>query len=43
LENEEKIITGKYIFVAKDEIMNKSYIELQKDFNFAFKRLNLYK
>ncbi|WP_419766441.1 MAG: ribonuclease P protein component [Arcobacter sp.] len=43
LENEEKIITGKYIFVAKDELLKKSYVQLQKDFNFAFKRLNLYK
>ncbi|RXJ79802.1 ribonuclease P protein component [Arcobacter sp. F2176] len=43
LENENKIITGKYVFVAKDELFNKSHTELQKDFNFAFKRLNLYK
>ncbi|WP_428025727.1 ribonuclease P protein component [Arcobacter sp.] len=43
LENENKIIAGKYIFVAKDELINKSYADLQKDFNFAFKRLNLYK
>jgi ribonuclease P protein component len=43
LENENKIIVGKYVFVAKDELSNKSYKELQKDFNFAFNRLNLYK
>ena len=43
LENEEKIISGKYIFVAKQELLGKTYTELKKDFNFAFRRLELYK
>jgi len=39
----KKIMTGKYIFVAKDELIKRTYSQLQKDFDFAFKRLNLYK
>ena len=43
LENEDKLLMGKYIFVAKQPINERNYEELQRDFNFAFKRLELYK
>jgi len=43
LTNENKVQLGKYIFVAKDAIHDRTIQELQKDFNFAFKRLELYK
>ena len=36
-----KTKSGKYIFVAKDKIHNNNHEKLQKDFNFAFKRLEL--
>jgi len=38
-----KLKNGKYIFVAKDKIVEHDYKKLQNDFNFAFKRLELYK
>lgn len=41
LENCNMIKVGKYILVAKDTIEQKTYKELQKDFLFAIKRLNL--
>lgn len=40
---ENKIEPGKYIFVAKEAIHERTFSQLQKDFNFAFKRLELYK
>jgi ribonuclease P protein component len=43
LENENKLSNGKYIFVAKPTILDKDFKSLGKDFNFAIKRLNLYK
>ena len=43
LSFEKRIQTGQYIFVAKQDIAKKSHAELKKDFNFAFKRLNLFK
>jgi len=43
LSNENKVLTGKYIFVAKQTINDRKYEDLKKDFNFAFKRLELYK
>ena len=43
LAHEDKILAGKYIFVAKQELFSRSYDDLKKDFNFAFKRLELYK
>jgi ribonuclease P protein component len=42
-ESEDRIISGDYIFVMKNEINEKSHLQLQKDFQFAFKRMNLYK
>lgn len=42
LENELKIKTGKYIFVAKKEIENRDYKQLKKDFNFALKNLKAF-
>jgi len=43
LENESKIKVGSYIFVAKNDINTNDYKKLCNDFNFAFKRLELYK
>ena len=43
LLNEEKIKTGKYIFVAKDRIFEKKSKELNQDFRYAMKKLDLHK
>jgi len=43
LSYENKIMSGKYIFVVKEPINKRTYEELIKDFNFAFKRLELLK
>jgi len=43
LSYENKIMSGKYIFVVKDKINNRNFEELKKDFNFALKRLELLK
>lgn len=43
LSYEKQIQTGKYIFVAKETIHEKDFEGLKKDFNFAFKRLELFK
>lgn len=40
---EEKIKTGKYIFVTKENIFEKSPKELEKDFKYAMKKLDLFK
>jgi ribonuclease P protein component len=42
LEKESNLKNGKYIFVAKNTIFQKDHKELQKDFNFAMKKLGLY-
>ncbi|MEA3354565.1 MAG: ribonuclease P protein component [Campylobacterota bacterium] len=42
LEKEERLKNGKYIFVAKSEIFNKEHKVLQKDFNYAMKKLGLF-
>ncbi|RXJ54649.1 ribonuclease P protein component [Candidatus Marinarcus aquaticus] len=43
LSYENKTLTGKYIFVAKDKIHENDFAKLKKDFQFAFKRLELLK
>jgi ribonuclease P protein component len=43
MQNEHKIKSGKYIFVAKASLNERNFEQLKKDFNFAFKRLELYK
>ncbi len=43
LSYENRVMSGKYIFVVKDKINNRNFEELKKDFNFAFKRLELLK
>lgn len=43
LSYENKVLSGKYIFVVKDKINDRDFEELKKDFNFAFKRLELLK
>lgn len=40
---ENKIQSGKYIFVVKNTIHEKNFNQLKKDFDFAFKRLELIK
>jgi len=42
LEKEKKLTSGKYIFVAKSELFERDHKTLQKDFNFAIKKLGLY-
>jgi len=40
---EDQIKSGKYIFVVKNSIHDKSFPQLKKDFDFALKRLDLLK
>jgi ribonuclease P protein component len=40
---EKKIKTGKYIFVAKDNIFAQNPKDLEKDFKYAMKKLELFK
>ncbi len=40
---EKQLLIGNYIFVAKTEIHNRTFLELKKDFNFALKRLEILK
>jgi len=40
---ETKIKSGKYIFVVKNNINENDFAKLKKDFDFAFKRLELLK
>jgi len=40
---ENQIKTGKYIFVVKNTIHEKNYLQVKKDFDFALKRLELLK
>ena len=35
LSYEDKIMSGKYIFVVKDKINDRNFDELKRDFNFA--------
>jgi ribonuclease P protein component len=42
LENEDKLQTGKYIFVSKNAIFDRKYRVLQKDFQYAIKKLGLF-
>ncbi|MEA3512610.1 MAG: ribonuclease P protein component [Campylobacterota bacterium] len=41
LSNENNIQTGMYIFVAKNDILNRDYKVITKDFNYALKKLGL--
>lgn len=41
LTYESKIIPGKYIFVAKDKLFEKNFQQLQKDFLYAMKKMQL--
>ena len=43
LKFEKKIKTGKYIFVTKENILENSSKELEKDFKYAIKKLDLFK
>ncbi len=40
---EKQLLIGNYIFVAKTEIHNRTFLELKKDFDFALKRLEVLK
>ena len=40
---EDKIKSGKYIFVAKERLFEKSHKDLEKDFKYAMKKLDLFK
>jgi ribonuclease P protein component len=42
LEKEDQLINGKYIFVAKGDILKRDYKTLQKDFKYAVKKLDLF-
>ena len=43
LAYENKIETGKYIFVLKEKVFDKSPQELDQDFKYALKKLQLLK
>ncbi|MEA2050440.1 MAG: ribonuclease P protein component [Campylobacterota bacterium] len=43
LEKEDTLINGKYIFVAKPALFERDHKTLQKDFNYAIKKLGLSK
>ena len=43
LKYENKVIKGKYIFVAKEKIFEKDYKTFEKDFVYAMKKLQLLK
>jgi len=43
LSNQNRIKKGKYIFVAKQALFNKSHKELERDFIYAMKKLQLLK
>ena len=43
LAYDAKIKSGKYIFIVKSNIFDKNVTELKSAFNFAFKRLELFK
>ena len=43
LSFQDKFISGNYVFIAKQTLENRNFLELKKDFNFALKRLELLK
>ncbi|NVJ52922.1 ribonuclease P protein component [Arcobacter sp. CECT 8983] len=43
LKFEDKLKTGKYIFVAKERLFEKDFKTLEKDFMYAMKKLQLLK
>lgn len=43
LDYEDRLKEGSYIFVAKNLIHDKNFQDLKRDFNFAFKRLEVLK
>jgi len=43
LEKQNQLTYGSYIFVAKEELFKRDHKTLQKDFNFAMKKLGLFK
>ena len=40
---ENQLLTGNYIFVAKITLHDRTFLELNKDFDFALKRLEVLK
>lgn len=42
LENIDNIKDGRYIFLAKKEIVNIDYMDLKRDFKYLLKKLNLF-
>ena len=42
LTNEKSLKVGKYIFVAKNELLNLTHLSLEKDFKYAMKKLGLF-
>ncbi|NQY21509.1 MAG: ribonuclease P protein component [Campylobacteraceae bacterium] len=43
LSYENKLLSGKYIFVAKETLKDRTYKQMLNDFKFAFSRMNLLK
>ena len=43
LKNEQNLLPGEYIFIAKIEIFSKNFHTLQKDFKYAMKKLKILK
>lgn len=42
LENEKRLISGSYIFVAKEDIVKKNFETLKRDFRYAMKKLGIF-
>ncbi|MBD3841472.1 MAG: ribonuclease P protein component [Campylobacterales bacterium] len=42
LQNENQLKIGKYVFVAKNELLSREFQVLQKDFYYAMKKLDLF-
>jgi hypothetical protein len=43
LKNEAHLSLGEYSFVAKEDILNREYSTLEKDFKYAMKKMGIYK
>jgi hypothetical protein len=43
LRHESHLPSGEYAFVAKEEILKREYLLLEKDFKYAMKKMGIYK
>ena len=43
LINESSLLVGEYVFIARDDLLLKSFSTLQKDYQYAMKKMGLIK